>query len=344
MMVRWSVAVLALVSVLLAGCGDDDGGSGQGSSDAPGLESSYSESGGDDRSNSGFDLEPASEPCRGDAPKEVDPPPAYDGFVRLCEPEFAQNLLVIWNISNVVLRVDGDEQDPAFEVWPPDDRSLATSIVNQMEWPHCGRTWCRIRPGGRLRAWGLAEVGSHVYLSTEKDLTAAVALATSLAGAVGSKLKKAGWRGVEAAAACAENIGAAVNPLNWDESFRDALIAAPNCQSLRDLVFQSDLPPRQPTVIRILTRARSLSGGLWIDALAKGSTLLRGERGSWCVRTAGFWRTPSAAGTGLGQARNPRCQRVSWSSGYAEGNVGTPILRVPCPSTSTAATRVIPSR
>jgi hypothetical protein len=274
MMVRWSVALLALVLVLFAGCGNDDD-DGQGSSDAPGLGSSYSESGGNDGSASGSDLEPASEQCRGDAPKEVDPPRPYGGFVRLCEPEFAQNLLVIWNISNVVLRVDGDEQGPALEVWPPDDRSLATKVVNQMGFPHCGRTWCRIRPGGHLRASGLAPGGSHVYLSTEKDLTAAVALATSVAGAVESKLKRAGWRGVEAAAACAENIGAPVSAQNWEASFRDALIAAPNCKSLRDLVFQSDVPPRQPTVIRILNRARSLSGGLWIDALVKDSILLR---------------------------------------------------------------------
>jgi hypothetical protein len=264
-----SLLLVAVLVVLAAGCGgDDDDDSGSGGSAGS---SSGSANGG--ASDSVSDLEPTSEECGGDAPKEVAPPAAFDGFVRLCEPEFAQNLLVIWNISNVVIRAQGDAQDPELRVWAAEDNSLATRVINQMGLPHCGQTWCRIRPGGHLRAAGLAPVGSHVYLQWDPDLTGKVALATSVAGAIEGKLKSAGRRGIEAAAACAKNTGATLNADNWRESFRYALTGAPSCNSLRRMLFPAEVP--ETTVQRLLRQGKALSGGLWIDALVKGSHLVR---------------------------------------------------------------------
>src|SRR5215212_2559122 len=101
MLQRGAVLLALLVALAPVACGGDDddtgseSGSGSGSGD---FSAGYSA---EDESEPA--LEPTAEECGGKAPIDVEPPAAYDGFVRLCKPEFADNLLVVWNISNTVI-------------------------------------------------------------------------------------------------------------------------------------------------------------------------------------------------------------------------------------------------
>jgi hypothetical protein len=270
MMIR-TLFLFGVIGLLLTGaaCGEDnDNGPqpmDQGSSTSYGGDTGGSEEPEPDP------LEPTAERCGGDAPMEIDPPPDYDGFVRLCSPEVAFNLLVVHNISNTVIVVRAGESNPRLQVQVDGERSLADELVARLGLPDCGDVWCRLPPGHSLHATGLAPV--RVYLGIDDAMTASVAFTTSLASIAESKLQSRGRRAAAAAASCAMNTGSAVNAQNWEESFRHALTAAPDCSSLRSMLFQDDVP--ETTVRRVLKQAQALSGGLWIDAFVRGSQLVR---------------------------------------------------------------------
>lgn len=268
-----TLALVVTLALTAAACGDPDTDTSSSGSSGSGDYGDYGGSGGSGGSDTGTETDTgpvADEGCSERAPISVEPAEQWQGFIRLCEDDESRQLLVVENISNVVLRVSADTDYVDITAYAPEGDDLATAFVRGLNWD-CGTNWCPVAPGGHLDAEGDP---AEAFVQIDDAMTASVVFEKGLAGAITSRMEAArGGEGIRKAAACAEGVGSTVNAQNWQEQFRYGLTAAPACNSLRKMLFPpEDAEAAERSAAKLISKARSLSQGTWVDALLLAGT------------------------------------------------------------------------
>jgi hypothetical protein len=259
-----SLALVVTLTLAVVGCGGDESNSDPGP--APTTTS--------EPTTTVTDPPPTPEnECPSRAPVAEAVVPGWRPFVELCKPDAGSRFLEVHNISNTAMRA---YPQAGVHIDPPvldQGDGLGTAMVAQLSW-RCAPNWCPIPPGGYVVATGDPP---RVLLQMDAQMTGAVVFQKVLAGLAEDRLRPAGQRAWRTAAECAQNIGGAINANTWERQFRYALTAAPQCNSLRKLLFGASEEGQvaERSAAKLISKARAFSGGTWIDALLLAGTHIR---------------------------------------------------------------------
>jgi hypothetical protein len=205
-----------------------------------------------------------SQPCSSTLVDDVAGDEGVRPYVRLCTNR-ARTSMLAENISSVVIVLTFNAHPSTTTHVTPPPPSFTNAVVQNFVPSTCQGASCHLAPGSSVRLD--SDVRLEVDFRLALEDTGAVLFSRAAASMVESRLTAPPLRRARLLADCATDAAASFEDRPWEERFRNAVMSAEKCNSLRKEVFGATPAKRQRTWQQLVGKIHSLSGGADLDAM-----------------------------------------------------------------------------